>query len=143
MSIDINTSLDYLLRLYELQRVTLNKRRDIEWKICIAFWTAIIIGTGFLIDKVYLNHWSIVIYMMLLFVFCFLWLGKMYRSSEEDHNWILVYKSRIEKTLNIHNTEYEYREPKWGIYLISRWWWSQLLITSILLFSSWYILAIY
>ncbi len=135
-------SIEDLLRLTELQRATLNSRREIEWKVCISFWSAIIVGTGFLIHKIQLPSYSCWFYLFLFLIFSPLWLGKMFNSSEEDHNWIKVYKSHIHKSLGLQPNLITFQEVKWYTFFQSRWWYSQMLITGLLLFASWYLLTV-
>lgn len=135
-------SIQHFLRLYELQRLTLNARREIEWKVCISFWSAIIIGTGFLIHRVQLPSNSWLFYLLLLLIFSPLWLGKMLNSSEEDHNWIDAYKSHIHKCLNLQSETVKYQQVKWYTFLHNQWWLAQMLVSALLLFASWYLLTL-
>jgi hypothetical protein len=141
MSEKPTNSVEHFLRLYELQRGTLNARREIEWKVCISFWSAIIVGTGVLIQKIQLPCYSCWFYVLLFLVFSPLWLGKMFNSSEEDHNWIKVYKSHIHKSLDLQSETVKYQEVKWNTFLCSPWWISQMVMTAAVLFASWYLLT--
>ena len=136
-------SIDQFLKLYEIQRDTLNKRREIEWKISISFWSTIIIGTGYLLNKITLPVCSGVYYLILLIIFS-VWVGKVYHSSEVDHSWIKVYKSWIEKSIgiSIDIIKYEDIETNAFICFSSIWWWSQVLISTLFLFASWYLLKL-
>lgn len=133
-------TVQHFLRLYELQRETLNRRREIEWKVCISFWTAIIVGTGFLIQKAQIDSDCFWFYLILFAVFSLLWLGTMFHSNERDHYWIDVYKSHIHETLGTPFDKVRPR-PKWFTCLTSPWWISQVSITALLLFASYYLLS--
>jgi hypothetical protein len=130
---------EYCFKLCELQRGILNTRRAIEWKICVSFWSAIILGTGFLIHKIQLTNFSYWYFLLLLFVFN-LWLGRIFYSGEIDHYWINVYKNRIDNHLGLDDI-IPFHKPKCYICLRSVWWWSQFAITALFLFASGYLLT--
>ena len=141
MTKEYSDNIDRFIRLYEIRRETLNRRRDIEWKVCISFWTSIIVGTGFLIHKIQLETISYWVYFFVFLVFCPLWLGKMYHSSEQDHRWMNVYQSYIEKLLGLKSETINYVEPCRFVFLKSSWWYSQILMTGFFLYASWYLLT--
>ncbi len=132
--------IEHLLRLCELQRQTLNARREIEWKICVAYWTAIIASTGYLLSK---NIQIPCIQLMIFYIFQFIvfafWLGNMFLSNEVDHYWIKMYKKEIHYILSVPQDE-TMKYPSKRVFLKRSWWWYQIVFTAFFLIASLYLL---
>jgi hypothetical protein len=133
------------IKLYELERETLNKRRDIEWKVCISLWSAILVTTSFLYGNFPLTRqtqiYSLIFYILIFIVFAIVWLGRMFYSNEINHCRIESYKSHIEYFIGYNNLEpAPYIEPTKYCFLKSAWWWSQFFITGLIFSASWCIL---
>jgi hypothetical protein len=75
-----------LIKLADIQQKGFDKRRDIEWKVSLALWAAIFIGTGFLLDHKELKYdiCEICLGYFIFFIIYVIWVGKMGDSHEKD-----------------------------------------------------------
>lgn len=128
------------LKLYELQKESLDKRRDIEWKVALAFWTSIGVATGFLMQKVQLPAKSMAFFILAFLVFGS-WLCSVWYANEIDHRWIDVYRSNAEKALSCRPDTTPYIAPCKIGFLSNIWALTQILITAFFLYASWYLLT--
>lgn len=128
------------LRLYELQKESLYKRRDIEWKVSIAFWTAIGAATAFMVPQVQIPFYSFWFFICVFVVYS-LWLYQMSRAHQIDKRWIDVYRSHAEQTLGLRQDVISYTEPSTKDCLTNLWVLTEVAITALFLFASWYLLS--
>ena len=65
---------DLLLALHNTSIARFDKRRDIEWKVTVGLWTAIIVITGFGAGKVRLQYWFVGgLYFALWCIYALVW----------------------------------------------------------------------
>ena len=130
---------EYLLELLKIQTGQINKRRDIEWKVCITFWSALIVGTGFLLNNtncqndifIYINMNKVWVYVLfsLLWLLFSLWIGKLQSSDKRDHHYIKEYRTALEDNIDFHPVGYRH-----CIFDCNMWWTlPEILITLIIL----------
>ncbi len=139
-----------LLFLYEKQLDSFNRRREYEWKITLIFWTGAIGSTGFLVNKLNLEHscmeqWYIFNIMMGVFVlwvlFVFLWLSGIWVANEKDKRWAKFYRKQIEAEINMEESSIKEPEKPYRWDFIGDWSMQfQALFSLALLILIWYML---
>lgn len=139
-ALDTNDLVSHYLRLYELQKECLDRRIGIEWKVAIAFWTAIGGVTALLIQKVQIPPSSLWFFVTVFVVFG-LWLGKVWYANQVDRHWIDVYRSNAEKVLGLREDTISYKKPSIFSILYNLWSLPEILITVLCLLASWYLLT--
>ena len=144
---DMDNNSELLLRLYEKQLDSWNRRRDYEWKITILFWTGAIVSTGFIADKfkfeqMHIFPYIVICVIVLWLAFVFLWLKGVWTANEKDKNWASVYRSRIEAQIGmIREEDVEiYKKPSWSEFIADYSMRFQALFTFVLLILIWYML---
>ena len=116
---------DALLRLLNGQLDHLKQTREIEFKVNIALWTAIVVGGGFLYGKVRLDTCShLVVYavvaLIILIVHFVFWLLPVWNSEATDNHFILQYRHQVENLCAFKPNEPPEKLPRW----ISGFWWA-------------------
>ena len=97
-----NDQLEYLINLYTLRRDSLTKRREIEWKVFLSYFSGISILTYFIVGHSIRIPNSLLIVFSIFIVFPFLlWLLNIYNSAKYDHDTLKVYKKEIENLMLI------------------------------------------
>jgi hypothetical protein len=94
---DDKDKVEALIKLADIQQKGFDKRRDIEWKVSLALWAAIFIGTGFLLDHKELKY-DIFLILIGYIVFCiiyFIWVGKIGNSHEIDKYYRNTHRDNI------------------------------------------------
>lgn len=136
--------IEHYLKLYDLQKDSLDERRAVEWKVALGLWGAIGIATGFLYGKVHLPAWGCIFYIG-LFVTVSVWLFKLWHSNQRDHYFIDVYRSHAEFALGMRPDVIALIKPKvfkqpgvWGDMV---WWICEVIITALLLLASFWLLV--
>ena len=128
------------LKLYEIQVSLFHKRVEVEWKIYVAFLTALVVATGYLAPVVDINLTLIIIYVLTGVLYLLIWLYGLWRANEIDKRWFFVYRSCAEKYVDIQKKEIEFPNTKeffkdWSII-------GQIVITELLLFVSLWIIHV-
>jgi hypothetical protein len=131
----------HFLKLYEIQKDCFDKRRVTVWTVSISFWTAIAVGTGFLLQKVMISKCAWWFFALAFVAFCFGWLMRVWYADQIDHVWMYVYRSHAEKALGIIPKVRKYEKPSRWKFLIEGFTLAQVVITGLLLFASWYLLS--
>lgn len=103
-SIDKNSQrTDQLIEMYKIQIERWNKRRDIEWRFVLTFWSGVVIITGFLAGKIELPLWSWIIYLIVWLCYVRFWLYGLWSANDRDKREANNYKSEIDAKLCIKN----------------------------------------
>jgi hypothetical protein len=94
-----------LIRLHEAQLKHQCQTRDIEFKVNLAIWTAIVLAGWFLYDKIALNDSVDRFYYSLLsiaivFAHIFLWMAPIQFSADKDDHYINMYRKTVETLIN-------------------------------------------
>ena len=103
-------SVPHFLKLYEIQKDCFDKRRVTVWRVSVSFWTAIAVGTGFLVQKVQISVCTWWFFALAFVAFCFGWLMRVWYADQIDHMWMYVYRSHAEKALGIAKKALKYGE---------------------------------
>ncbi len=102
-SIDKNSQrIGQLIEMYKIQIERWNKRRDIEWRFVLTFWSGVVIITGFLAGKIELPPWSLIIY-LIVWLWYVLWLYGLWSANDRDKREADNYKSEIDAKLCLKN----------------------------------------
>ena len=92
---------EVFLELAKLSEQSIEKRKDIEWKVGFGFWTAIIVTTVFLTQNAEsLSNYSLLGlglgYLAALVVWSWLWQAPLHNAIMEDQKWKHYYAGRAE-----------------------------------------------
>ena len=136
-----NDSVSHYLKLYELQKDCFDKRRVTVWTVSISFWTAIMVSTGFLLQKFQIPSSLWWFYVLTFCAFCFGWLLRVWYADQKDHGWMHVYRSLAEVGLGYKKIAEDFKQPSRWYFLIEEFTLAQVIITGLLLLASWYLLS--
>lgn len=94
--------LEYLIKLYTLRRDSLTKRREIEWKVFLSYFSGISILTYFIIEHcIPIPHFLLIAFSIFIVLPFLLWLLNIYNSAKYDHDTLKIYKKEIENIMLI------------------------------------------
>lgn len=136
---------NHLIEMYRIQIERWNKRRDVEWRFALAFWTGVIVSTGFLAGKIQLPWWTGFIYLTVLVCYVHFWLYGLWTANDEDKREADNYKSKIENKLCIkadvnHDKRSESGREQSKRFLMDWSMRAQIFFTIIIFLASWYAL---
>jgi len=87
---------DLLLTLHKTTVDRYDKRREIEWKVTVGLWTAIIVITGFGAGKVRLQYWLVGgLYFALWYIYALVWTRGHWLANELDREAAAFYANAI------------------------------------------------
>ena len=142
---DTSQRIDSLIEMYRIQIERWNKRRDIEWRLALTFWSGIVVITGFLAGKIQLPWWTVFIYLTALICYVRLWLYGLWSANDGDKREADNYKSKIDTKLCFKNVCNYDRHSGAKQEKENKFWkdWSmraQIFFTIIIFSASWYAL---
>ena len=118
---------DMLIETYRIQVERWNKRRDIEWRVALTFWSAIVIITLGIAGKIQPPPCVIVLIYAILFFLYWHWIRCLWIRNAEDKKWMYKYQKKINKKLLIYDElekgEFPNKQTKWCDSRIG-WFWS-------------------
>jgi hypothetical protein len=143
---------DCLIELHRVQMDHFRQTRDIEFKVNLALWTAILLVGYFLYTQPQITKISWLVYWcisgLLIAGHLFLWQMPIQNSEDTDDHFINKYRSIVEELTEAHISKPPEKSPKW------LWWpqkkfrkhgWSWIIfevsITAILLVCLWLVLS--
>jgi len=102
----VKDRLDALLKLSERSWTQFNFRRDVEWKLAMAIWTALlaflgIVITGKLIHISPCGMLGLYILPLLIFLIHIVWFYWARQAHDVDQGFVFGYEEEIWKTLGI------------------------------------------
>ena len=103
---------DMLIEAYRIQVERWNKRRDIEWRVALTFWSAIVIITFGIAGKIQPSACVMVPIYAVLFVLYWHWIRCLWIRNAEDKKWMYKYQKKINKKLFICDVLEKGRFPK-------------------------------
>ena len=109
---------DCLLALLRSQQDHLKQTRDIEFKVNLGLWTAIVVAGGFvhtagirLESDAALAVYCVIVVVIWLF-HLLLWMVPIQYSADVDKDFVLQYRREVERLCDFR-PEYPVLEPKW------------------------------
>lgn len=100
-----------LIETYRIQVERWNKRRDIEWRVALTFWSAIVIITFGISCKIQPPNCVIFVIYSILFFLYWHWIRCLWIRNAEDKKWMYKYQKKINKKLLIYDVLEKGRFP--------------------------------
>ena len=126
----------HYLELAKLQMDHLRQTREIEFKVNLALWTAIVLAGAFLTRYVEVEfttwrYWYVLVALLIIGGHMFLWMMPVQHSQDRDNDFITAYRQEVEtlllgeKKLTLPKDK---RRPRWlwkgiGKLRLSGWSW--------------------
>ena len=106
---------DCLIALHNTQMDHFKQTRDIEFKVNLALWVAVVLSGRFLYGKVKLDvfgEWVIFILLSAIIILAhlFLWMMPIQNSEDKDDHFIRQYRSEVEELTGI---QLQKQKDKW------------------------------
>lgn len=113
-----NEKAECYLKLMEIQATHFKQTRDLEFKVNLALWSAIVVSGGFLFGKVHLNSGGskmafIAVALLLFVAHLALWMIPIQNSEDTDDHFIREYGRRVEALLKASVPSVGAKSPKW------------------------------
>jgi hypothetical protein len=113
---------DCLIALHDTQMDHFRQTREIEFKVNLALWAAIVLSGKFLQGQVYLDNFSSWLFFLFFaaivtVVHLLCWMMPIQRSEDLDNHFIMCYRKEVERLVGTKFPRLEDRQPRclWGI----------------------------